>query len=151
MVFRLSNATKFVMSLKAQLNYFCEVLTMILKVVDGCKSTIGAVQVCENNFDGKTEVQDTFHVKIVETGFDTVFGTNDEEVTIKIDQDIKRRFVANEIVGDILSQRAGQIYDEEILCEFTNDYFESELEKIRELVDEEMQDYLEEDNLTVKK
>ena len=151
MVSKLSNATKFVMSLKAQLNYFCEVLTMILKVVDGCKSTIGAVQVCENNFGGKTEVQDTFHVKIVETGFDTVFGTNDEEVTIKIDQDLKRRFVANEIVADILSQRAGQIYDEELLCEFTNDYFESELEKVRELVDEEMQDYLEEDNLTVKK
>ena len=124
---------------------------MILKVVDGCKSTIGAVQVCENNFDGKNEVQDTFHVKVVENGFDSIFGTNDEEVTIKIDQDIKRRFVANEIVADILSQRAGQLYDEELLCEFTNDYFEPELEKIRELVDEEMQDYLEEDNLTVKK
>lgn len=140
-----------VMSLKAQLNYFCEVLTMILKVVDGCKSTIGAVQVCENNFDGKNEVQDTFHVKVVENGFDSIFGTNDEEVTIQIDYALKRKLVANEIVADILSQRAGQIYDEEILCEFTNDYFESELEKIRELVDEEMQDYLEEDNLTVKK
>ena len=139
------------MSLKAQLNYFCEVLTMILKVVDENNSTIGAVQVCENNFDGKTEVQDTYHVKVVENGFDSVFNTNEEEVSIKIDPDIKRRFVANEIVADILSQRAGQIYGEELLCEFTNDYFESELEKIRELVDEEMQDYLEEDNLTVKK
>ena len=140
-----------VMSLKAQLNYFCEVLTMILKVVDENNSTIGAVQVCENNFDGKTEVQDTYHIKVVENGSDSVFNTNEEEVSSKIDQDIKRRFVANEIVADILSQRAGQIYDEELLCEFTNDYFESELEKIRELVDEEMQDYLEEDNLTVKK
>ena len=139
------------MSLKAQLNYFCEVLTMILKVVDENNSTIGAVQVCENNFDGKTEVQDTYHIKVVENGSDSVFNTNEEEVSIKIDQDIKRRFVANEIVADILSQRAGQIYDEELLCEFNNDYFESELEKIRELVDEEMQDYLEEDNLTVKK
>ena len=124
---------------------------MILKVVDENNSTIGAVHVYENNFNGKIEVQDTYHVKVVENGFDTVFGTNEEGVTIQIDHTIKRRFVANEIVADILSQRAGQLYDEELLCEFTNDYFESELEKVKELVDERMQDYLDEDNLTVKR
>ena len=93
---------------------------------------------------------DTIHVDVEETDFDTVFGTNDQEVVIQLNQNLKRNFVADEIVADIISQRAGQIYDEELLCEFTNDYFESELEKIREIVDEKMQDYLEEDNLNVK-
>lgn len=124
---------------------------MILKVVDENNSAIGAIHVYENNYNGEVSVIDTFHVAAEETGFDTIFGTNDQEVAIQLDHNLKRNFVANEIVADIISQRAGQMYDEELLCEFTNDYFESELEKIRELVDEKMQDYLEEDNLTVKK
>lgn len=124
---------------------------MILKVVDEIKGTIGAVQVYENNENGNVSIMDTYHVDAEETGFDTVFGTNDEEVVIQLDQKLKRNFVAEEIVADIVSQRAGQMYDEELLCEFTNAYFESGLEKIRELVDERMQDYLEDDNLTVKK
>lgn len=124
---------------------------MILKVVDENNCAIGAIHVYENAYDGEVSVIDTFHLVAEETGFDTIFGTNDKEVTIQLDHNLKRNCVADEIVADIVSQRAGQMYDEEILCEFTNDYFESELEKVRELVDEKMQDYLEEDNLTVKK
>ena len=124
---------------------------MILKVVDEIKGTIGAVQVYENNEKGNVSIMDTYHVDAEETGFDTVFGTNDEEVVIQLDQKLKRNFVAEEIVADIVSQRAGQMYDEELLCEFTNAYFESGLEKIRGLVDERMQDYMEDDNLTVMK
>ena len=123
---------------------------MILRIVDENNSAIGAIHLYENSYDGKVSVMDTFHVDVAETGFDTIFGTNDEEVTIQLDHALKRNAIANEIVADIVSQRAGQMYDEEILCLFTNDYFESELEQIRELVDEKMQDYLEEDNLTVK-
>ena len=124
---------------------------MILKIVDANGTVLGAVNVYENNYDGKVSIIDTFHVDAEETGFDTVFGTNDKEVVILIGQNLKRNFVVDAIVADIVSQRAGQMYDEELLCEFTNAYFESELEKVRELVDERMQDYLEEDNLTVKK
>ena len=124
---------------------------MILKIVDENNGAIGAVQVYENNENGKVSIMDTFHADAAETGFDTVFGTNDKEVVIQLDQNLKRNFAADEIVADIVSQRAGQVYDEELLCEFTNAYFESGLEKIRELVDERMQDYLDEDNLTVMK
>ena len=123
---------------------------MILKIADANGTVLGAVNVYENNYNGEVSITDTFHVDVEETGFDTVFGTNDQEVVIQLDQNLKRNFVAEEIVADIVSQRVGQIYDEELLCEFTNHYFESELEKIRELVDEKMQDYLEDDNLTVK-
>ena len=123
---------------------------MILKIVDENDSTIGAIHVYENSYDGKVSVIDTFHVDAEETGFDTIFGTNDQEVAILLDLNLKRNFAAEEIVADIVSQRVGQTYDEEILCEFTNDYFESELEKVKKLVDEKMQDCLKQDNLTVK-
>ncbi|PWB87875.1 hypothetical protein [Methanobrevibacter thaueri] len=124
---------------------------MIVKIIDENSVVLGAADLYENNFDGEISVIDTFHLSADESGFDTIFGTNDREVEIQLDYTLKRNYVANEIVADIVSQRAGQVYDEELLCEFVNDYFESELEKIRELVDERMQDYLEEDNLTVKK
>ena len=124
---------------------------MILKVVDENNGTIGAVYVYENNENGELSIMDTFHVDAKETGLDTIFGTNDQEIVIQLDQNLKRNLVADEIVADIVSQRAGQIYDEELLCEFVNNYFESEMEKVRELVDERMKDCLEEDNFTVKK
>lgn len=123
---------------------------MILKVVDETGAAIAAIHVYENNYNGEVSVNDTYHCDVEAVEVDSIFGTNDKELTIQLDYNLKRNFVAEEIVADIVSQRAGQIYDEELLCEFTNDYFESELEKIREIVDEKMQDYLEDDNLTVK-
>ena len=124
--------------------------TMILKIVDANGTVLGAVNVYENNYNGEVSVNDTFHCNADAVDLDTIFGTNDQEVAIQLDHNLKRKFAADEIVADIVSQRAGQTYDEELLCEFVNHYFESELEKIRELVDEKMQDYLEDDNLTVK-
>ena len=123
---------------------------MILKVVDETGAAIAAIHVYENNYNGDVSVNDTYHCDVEAVELDSVFGTNDKSVAIQLDHNFKRNFVADEIVADILSQRAGQVYDEELLCEFTNDYFESELEEIREIVDEKMQDYLEDDNLTVK-
>ena len=124
---------------------------MILKIVDANGTVLGAVNVYENNYNGEVSVNDTFHCNANAVDLDTIFGTNDQEVAIQLDHNLKRKFAADEIVADIVSQRAGQTYDEEPLCEFTNDYFESELEKVKELVDERMQDYLDEDNLTVKR
>ena len=124
---------------------------MILKIVDANGAVLGAVNVYENNYNGEVSVNDTFHCDVEAVELDSVFGTNDKSVAIQLDHNLKRKFAADEIVADIVSQRAGQTYDEELLCEFTNDYFESELEKVKELVDERMQDYLDEDNLTVKR
>lgn len=123
---------------------------MILKMVDEFGAAIAAIHVYENNHNGEVSVNDTYHCDVEAVELDSIFATNDREVAIQLDHNLKRNFVAEEIVADIVSQRAGQVYDEELLCEFVNHYFESELEKIRELVDEKMQDYLEDDNLTVK-
>ena len=58
---------------------------MILKIVDENNSTIGAVQVYENNENGDLTVHDTHHIRALEYGADDVFGTNDEEVIVIID------------------------------------------------------------------
>ena len=75
---------------------------MILKIADKNNSTIGAVKVYENNFDGKTEVQDTYHIKTLEYGLDTIFGSNEEEVAIIIDV---TKFKENCLI-------AGEVYQE---------------------------------------
>ena len=58
---------------------------MILKIVDVNNSTIGAVQVYENNENGELCVQDTYHIKGVTENCDSVFGTNETEVVVTID------------------------------------------------------------------
>ena len=59
--------------------------------------------------------------------------------------------MANEIVNSIISQRNGQIYDDEILDHFVNCKFESKIKEMKKLVDAKMKKYLEDDNLTVKR
>ena len=58
---------------------------MILKIVDQENITIGGVQVYENNADGKLTVQDTYHIVAISDGLDDVFGTNEEQILVKID------------------------------------------------------------------
>ena len=58
---------------------------MILKIVDNEKTTIGGVQVYENNENGELIVQDTYHIEAITDGFDDVFGTNDEQIVVTID------------------------------------------------------------------
>lgn len=58
---------------------------MILKIVDENNSTIGAVNVYENDENGKICVQDTYHINAIADGFDSVFGTNDAQLMVKID------------------------------------------------------------------
>lgn len=57
---------------------------MILKVIDETGAAIAAIQVYENNYDGAVSVMDAYHCKAVETGFDTIFGSNDQEVVVQI-------------------------------------------------------------------
>jgi len=58
---------------------------MIVKILVNGKEY--GVDVYENNFDGEVQVNDTFHCEAEEDGFDTIFGTNDPMVTIKIKGD----------------------------------------------------------------
>ena len=75
---------------------------MILKLVDENKCTIGAVKVYENDENGEVCVQDTYHINAITDGFDSVFGTNDEEVIVIIDI---AKFKENCLI-------AGEVYQE---------------------------------------
>ena len=123
---------------------------MILRTIDQFGNE-SAVFLYENNENGEVFVQDTFHCEVVDESLDSVFGTNEQQVTIINKLSNQRETIANAIVDDIVSTRMGEMYDEEILDMFVNDFFAEEMEKIREIVDEKMMnDYLEEDNMTIK-
>ena len=123
---------------------------MILRTIDQFGNE-SAVFLYENNENGEVFVQDTFHCEVVDESLDSVFGTNEQQVTIINKLSNQREAIANAIVDDIVSTRMGEMYDEEILDMFVNDFFAEEMEKIREIVDEKMMnDYLEEDNMTIK-
>lgn len=58
---------------------------MILKIVDAKGTVLGAVEIYENNHEGKVSVIDTFHCDAVVADLDTIFGSNEPEVIVKID------------------------------------------------------------------
>lgn len=57
---------------------------MILKIVDDTGAVISAIHVYENNYNGEVSVNDTFHCKAEVANFDTIFGSNDQEVVVQI-------------------------------------------------------------------
>lgn len=54
---------------------------MIIKFENG--NTTLATQIYENNETGELTVQDTYNCTAKNEGIDTIFGTNDQEITIK--------------------------------------------------------------------
>lgn len=56
---------------------------MIVKILVNGKEY--GINIYENNFDGEVQVNDTFHCEAEADGFDTIFGTNDQMITIRID------------------------------------------------------------------
>lgn len=127
---------------------------MILKILDQNGNVAGGVYVYENNENGEVFVQDTYHVDVIDEGervLDSIFGTNEEQVTVQVKPQLLRVAIAQDIVDDIVFQRRGGTYDpDEDLDYFVNSFLEAETENIRELVDEMMMDHLEDDNITVK-
>lgn len=61
---------------------------MILKIIDN-EGKEHAVQVYENNFNGDVEVQDTYFAEEVEYGLDTIFGTNEQMITIQLKKEFQ--------------------------------------------------------------
>ena len=63
---------------------------MILKVVDENGAAIAAIHVYENNYNGEVSVNDTYHCDVEDVEVDSIFGTNDQEVVIQLNQNLKR-------------------------------------------------------------
>ena len=117
---------------------------MIIEIEDYMGNTIGATQIHEpENINDIIIKKCIGNISIADIDYDTIFDTNELKLRIQmtnessLDNNIKK---ANAIVDDIVSVRGGQnlLYDEEILNMFVNDYYETEKEKVRELVDEMM-------------
>ena len=92
---------------------------MILNIVDGNNSILGAVYVYENNENGELTVQDTYHIRALEYGHDSIFGTNEEEVTVTIDV---TQFKENCLI-------AGEVYNEFEYCN-DEDFYKNCMESI---------------------
>lgn len=82
---------------------------------------------------------------------DDIFGTNDFKMRIQLDSVNNRYDIADKIIDDIVSSRKGELYDEEILQMYVDYYFADEVEKIKEIIDEKIGEFLEDDNLTIKR
>ena len=117
---------------------------MIIEIEDYMGNTIGATQVHEpENMNDITIEKCNGAISIADIDNDDIFDTNELKLRIQmtnessLNNNIKK---ANAIVDDIISVRGGQglLYDEEILNMFVNDYYETEKEKVRQLVDEMM-------------
>ena len=75
------------------------------------------VDVYENNPDGEIQINDTFHLNEDEIDIerDTVFGTLDNQITIKIPYETIREIVKNDMIEDAISilrsRGPGNTYD----------------------------------------
>ena len=58
---------------------------MIIKILINGKEH--AIRIYENNFNGNVEVQETYHVKIIDSGFDDIFGTNEQMTVLLIKEE----------------------------------------------------------------
>lgn len=117
---------------------------MIIEIEDYMGNTIGATQVHEPENISDIRIEKCKGaISIADVNNDDIFDTNELKLKIQmtdessLDNNIKK---ANAIIDDIVSVRGGQglLYDEEILNMFVNDYYETEKEKVRQLVDEMM-------------
>lgn len=96
---------------------------MICKILVNGKEF--GVNVYENNFDGEVQVNNTFHCEAEADGRDTIFGTNDENITVIIPMDeIKESIIAgmiDDVVDDLRSRGVGNTYNIDHAYEYTAD------------------------------
>ena len=111
---------------------------MIIKILINGKEY--GVDVSENNYMGEVEIHDTFHCAAEEDGLDTIFGTNDPMITIKIGDDNMMLKVKNAI-EDIIEKYSDDhrfINDHElnVVCQIDTD--EERIEFILAAIDEQL-------------
>ena len=127
---------------------------MILEVEDYEGNTIFAVQTERNDFGEEEVINTKGNISIADRDFDDIFGTNDFKTRLQLETELNfplnKNKIAENIIDDIVSSRKGEIYDEEILDIYTNDYFSHELEEIKLIIDDKIGKYLCNDGLTIR-
>lgn len=125
---------------------------MIIAIENYLGETIGALRYNECDENGNFKIYDSKNISIADIDYDDIFNTNDRKLRLQFENNyIDRNDIAEKIVADIISVRGGQglMYDEEILQMFVNDYFIYEMEKVSEIIDEKMREYLDNDGITI--
>lgn len=127
---------------------------MILEVEDYEGNSIFAIQTELNNYGEEEVINTKGNISIADRDFDDIFGTNDFKTRLQLETELNialnRNKIAENIIDDIVSSRKGELYDEEILNMYTNDYFSHELEQIKQIIDDKMGKYLCNDGLTIR-
>ena len=127
---------------------------MILEVEDYEGNTIFAIQTERNDFGEEEVINTKGNISIADRDFDDIFGTNDFKTRLQLETELNfplnKNKIAENIIDDIVSSRKGEIYDEEILDIYTNDYFSHELEEIKLIIDDKIGKYLCNDGLTIR-
>ena len=86
---------------------------MIVRIIEQDGKVIGGIQVYENSFDGTTKVQDTYHIIAIIDGLDDIFGTNEEQILVKIDvsQFKENCLIAGEVYQEFKDVNDDDFYD----------------------------------------
>ena len=80
---------------------------MIIEIFDKDNLTYG-IHVYENNENGEVFLQDTYHCDAKVNGYDDIFGTNDEKITVYLEGD------------EIMEERICQLLEESVNNKFEN-------------------------------
>lgn len=123
---------------------------MILEIEDYNGKRLGALRFFENNINGNIEIIDTLgKIDICDIDFDDIFNSNEPKIRISLNSIHKYDSISDSIVEDIVSCRRGELYYDEILDMFVNDFYANEIEIIKNIVDKKMNNHLDDDNITV--
>lgn len=80
---------------------------MIIEIINKDNLTFG-IHVYENNENGEVFLQDTYHCDAEVNGYDDIFGTNDEKITVYLKRD------------EIMEERICQLLEESVNNKFEN-------------------------------
>ena len=123
---------------------------MILEIEDYNGERLGALRIHENSINDNIEIINKLgDISICDIDFDNIFSSNEHKMRISLEKVHNYDSISDSIVEDIITCRRGEMYDEEILDMFVNDFYENKMEIIRMLVDEKMSNHLDNDNLTI--
>lgn len=117
---------------------------MIIKINDNCGKNIAKCEIFWDECDclrlsSKENIKNIYdEMEQGDCGFT-------ECIEIDIDKIYNRKKIANDVVDDIVTNFVGEEYTQEVLDTFVNDYFSKETEIIRDIVDENMAEYLNSD------
>ena len=93
-------------------------MVVIKVLIEGFDKDEFGAHIYENNYDGECVVHDDHHCRADVDGFDTIFGSNDKNITMKIPL---VEMLADQVVNNIRSRGEGNTYDDELADEYTND------------------------------